>query len=323
MTQCWALTDYRPGTANQVLGIARHTGFIVTEKKLHYSRLSHLPNFTMIGNGLRALTKTSRQSMVQPWPDVVIAAGRRSAPVSVALKRRNPAMKIVHLMKPEWSLGAFDMVMIPAHDQPPDAENIVTTLGAAHCLTEDTLFAARARHPLNPELLPRPWTLLCLGGSTQAGNFMLSDIEALIRDSAPLLGSGSLLLTGSRRTTNALAHCALDKIKASYPSMKIESYFSDQGTENPYHAWLAQADRIIVTADSVSMISEAAFSGKAVYVFTTEQAASPKHLRFVDAMVQADHIKPLDAYDPLWQSGLRLNEAARLGKMVRELVLNN
>ena len=68
------LVDPRAGTANQALGIAARLGLPVIEKKLSYGMLAKLPNF---GASLRSLTSEARAGIAPPWPDLVIAAGRR------------------------------------------------------------------------------------------------------------------------------------------------------------------------------------------------------------------------------------------------------
>lgn len=317
MIHVWALIDPRPGTASQVLGVARHTQGVVIEKPLSYNRLADMPNICLLGNGLRGLARSGREQVQPPWPDVVIAAGRRCAPIAVAIKQRHPAVKLVHLMHPNMPLTSFDMLLLPSHDTPLQHPAVVTTLGAPHVLNEEVLFTARARTPLNPDLLPRPWTLLALGGNTSHGNFTLADVERLVEACSPLVESGTVFLTGSRRTPPALLFSAVERLRVRYPLLHVELYRPEQQEDNPYQAWLAQVERIIVTADSVSMVSEAAFTAKPVYVFVPSAAASTKHQRFVEDMVEAEHVKMLEAYDPLWRGGVKLDEARRIGRLIR------
>jgi uncharacterized protein len=317
MIHVWALIDPRPGTASQVMGIARHTHGVVIEKTLTYNRFSDLPNICMKGNGLRGLVRSGREQIQPPWPDVVISAGRRSAPVAVYIKQRHPSVKLVQLMHPNMPLQHFDMLLLPSHDTPLEHPAVITTLGAPHSLSDEILFTARARVPLNPDLCPRPWTLLALGGNTSSGAFTLADVDQMVQQCSPLTQSGTVFLTGSRRTPPVLLVSAEEQLRKRYPLLHVELYRPEQQEENPYPAWLAQVERIIVTADSVSMVSEAAFTGKAVYVFMPSAAASPKHQRFVADMVQADYVKMLDAYEPLWRGGIKLDEASRIGRLIR------
>ncbi len=320
MTECWALTDYRPGTANQVLGVARATGFHVTEKKLHYNKFADLPNYFMLGNGLRGISKDHRAAITSPYPDIVISAGRRSAPIAAHIKARNPATRLVHIMRPEWSHIRFDMIIMPRHDRAQHSSNVVTTLGAPHQLTDEMLFTARSRNPLNADRHAKPYTLICIGGKTSQGAFTIDDGKKLVASLAPFSGRGTFLVTTSRRTPNALAHSIFERLAKEYPHMQLIRYMPEQGGDNPYYAWLAQADRVVVTADSVSMISEAAYTAKPLYYFAGKENVSDKHQRFVEQMVEHGHLKAIRDYDPLWTKAVKLDEAARIGAKIRELM---
>lgn len=317
MVQIWALTDHRKGTANQVLGVARHTRFNVAEIALEYNKWADLPNVFTLGNGLRGLQQASRTAFHPPWPDIVVAAGRRSAPVALWIKYHHPTVKLVHLMHPNMSLSSFDLVVLPTHDQPQERQNMLATLGAPHALNEEILFSARARQPLNPDRLPKPWTMVCLGGHSTGGNFTLQDVEQLVQQLEPLAQEGSLLVSGSRRTPPALMHHATEHLNRAYPFITKEIYMPEQREDNPYHAWLAQASRFVVTGDSVSMISEAAYTSKPVYVFMPAAAASAKHRLFIKDMVDACYVRMLDDYAPLWKGSVRLDEAQRVARVIR------
>lgn len=320
MTQIWALTDHRPGTANQVLGVSRKTGFQVTEKPLAYTRVANLPNPLARPFAMLAIEPECRRGLTSPVPEIIVSAGRRAALIALALKRRFPRVMLVQMMHPGCALTHFDLVALPRHDHPPARANVIATLGAPHALSDQTLFSARARMPLNTDLYPRPWTLVCVGGNTVYGNFTLADMQRLVASLAPFTQhGGSILMTASRRTPPALVMAAREGLSESYPLTGLSVYHPGQTGDNPYHAWLAQADRVVVTADSVSMISEAAYTGKPVYVFHPHKAAGAKHLHFIEDMVEQGCVRRLDAYDSLWNNSVRLDEAQRVAEAVRQL----
>jgi mitochondrial fission protein ELM1 len=320
MVRVWALTDHRKGTANQVLGVAKHTGYHVVEKQLTYTNVARLPNRLQLLFGMRGITKVSRASLTPPYPDVIISAGRRAAAVALLLKKQHPALKLVQIMSPELPLSSFDLVVLPAHDFPPEQANIIKMIGAPHCITDALLKEAASKHPLGHFTLAKPWTMICLGGNTSFGRFTLQDVKKLIDDLKPLAQEGgALLITASRRTPHAVFHMMLEWTRQAYPDIEIKSYAPDSGGENPYYAWLAQADRIVISADSVSMISEAAFTLKPIYIFNPEQAAGRKHLHFVMTMIDEGHVKPLRDYRAEWRRYVNVNEAARVGYAVRAL----
>jgi uncharacterized protein len=323
MKELWALIDHRVGTANQVLGVARATGFNIIEKKLIYNRLAELPNGLHQIIGLRGLAKISSAQLSPPYPDVVISAGRRSAVIALALKRKKPNMKLVHLMSPQLPLQFFDLVVLPSHDNPPDINNVVVTLGAPNLVTAELLRDERINNPIGYMANPTPWTMISLGGNTNFGNFTLDDAKNLITQLNPLaeLG-GSWLVTSSRRTPAAVMQMFLKWSGEEYPMINIKSYAHEQESQNPYYSWIAQADCFVITADSVSMISEAAFTDKPIYIFTPKQAAGRKHLDFINQMQEASHVKPLNAFSVDWQMReINLDEASRIAGYIRELSL--
>ena len=81
---------------------------------------------------------------------------------------------------------------------------------------------------------------------------------------------------------------------------------------NPYHAFLALADRIVATPDSVNLLSEAAATGKPVYTFATESLRG-KLAGFHAALAAGGHVRPLDRYDPAW-TGTPLRETEAVAR---------
>lgn len=113
----WALTDDRPGNNVQVLGVAKALGWTTEEKAIRYTGFARLPNIVR-GATLAGVADSSREQFSAPWPDVVIAAGRRSAPVARWIKRQSGGKtKLVQIMFPGRA-GAkeFDVIAVPDHD---------------------------------------------------------------------------------------------------------------------------------------------------------------------------------------------------------------
>ena len=93
----WVLTDGRPGHDHQALGVAEALGWPFAIRGIDYGPLARLPNL-LLGRSTRGLSAAARNALVAPWPDLVIGAGRRTAPVARWLKRRNPKAFLVQLM---------------------------------------------------------------------------------------------------------------------------------------------------------------------------------------------------------------------------------
>src|SRR5690606_18429015 len=128
----WVLADDRAGNVAQAIGVAEAMRRPYTVKDIRYTSLARLPN-ALQGASLVGLTPGTRAAFAPPWPDLVIAAGRRTAPAARWIKRQNPRTFLAQIMNPGRAGAAdFDLIAVPEHDcQIPggDAPNVVRTVG--------------------------------------------------------------------------------------------------------------------------------------------------------------------------------------------------
>lgn len=239
----WVLEDCRAGTAAQALGIAERLGAPFRRVPLHFGAAARLPWPWPTLAGL-----ADRTAFAPPWPSLVISAGRRSAPVSRWLRARGA--RTVHAMRPGIGAGDFDLLVIGAHDRPAPAPKVMMIQGAAHRLTPEALASAASGFP-EFATLPRPIVTLLLGGPVR-GAGMDPARAADIATQAAGLGC-SLLVTTSRRTGAA----ATQAVAAALQNIPHLLYPWGQPGANPYGAMLRMADLLVVTGDSISMLSEA------------------------------------------------------------------
>jgi hypothetical protein len=308
----WVLADPRAGTAAQALGIAERLGVAFAVKPLGWTALSRLPNLLPWGS-LTGLAAEARAALVPPWPRLVIASGRRAAPVALWLKRRSGA-RLVHVMRPGISPARFDLLVIPVHDAPAAAPNVLPVIGAPHRITAESLAAAEAAWAPRFASLPRPRVALLLGGPVRAEGLA----PALARDLATrvaalaLAAGGSVLATTSRRT-GAAAEEALAEGLGAVPHLLHR--WGGAG-ENPYRGLLACADAIIVSGDSVSMLSEACATEASVFFWSPPGLAGPRHARFHASLASAGLAAPLtDTLEAPPRE--RLDEAGRVAAAIK------
>ncbi|HJO87329.1 MAG TPA: ELM1/GtrOC1 family putative glycosyltransferase, partial [Rhodospirillales bacterium] len=141
----WALIDERPGTGNQTLAVAKLLDLPFEEKNLHWTHFAELPNL-LIGASLRGLTESSKSEIKTPWPDLVIAAGRRAGSVARYIKKQSlDDCSLVQIMNPgESTIRDFDLVAVPNHDGVLNSNpNIIRTTGAPHGIENGSLSEAR------------------------------------------------------------------------------------------------------------------------------------------------------------------------------------
>ncbi len=307
---CWVLTDGKPGMENQCLGLAEALGLRIECKHIYPRMPWKLLPPRLWFSPLRAGGSAS-DALEPPWPDVLIATGRATVAPAIAIRRASRgATFTVQIQNPGAAFDQFDMVVPPRHDG-CIGPNVFPTRGALHRVTPERLAAESAR--LAPKLahLPRPLVAVLVGGTNRVYR-MTPEIARNLACQLVALAHGSgagLLVTSSRRTGKSV-QAALREALATTPAV-IWNGIGD----NPYFGYLGMADFVVVTADSVSMVSEACSTGKPVYVVEPE-GGSVKFRRFHDSL-RADGItRPFAGMLEHWNY-VPLDDTARVATEVR------
>ena len=238
----------------------------------------------------------------QPWPDVLISCGRRSAPVSVAVRRAGGGRTFtVHVQNPLTPLRCFDLVVPMEHDGLA-GPNVVATRAALHGITPQKLAAAGAEWR---ERLGGLNVAVMLGGRSRSHRFTRETVDMLASGLAGL--EGDIAVAPSRRTDPGV----VNTLKARLP----RAWFWDGTGGNPYLGMLALARHVVVTEDSVSMVSEAISTGKPVYL--AEMAGGSRRLgRFQESLRQNNIVRPFDGRLSEWHYE-PVNETPRIAAEVR------
>ncbi len=248
-----------------------------------------------------------------PWPDLVISCGRRSVATALAIKRVGEGRVFaLHIQHPRISPDRFDLLIVPRHDKLSGA-NIIQTDGALHRVTQERLVeAARVFAPHYADL-PRPLVTVLLGGSNRRQALSAAVAERLAERLLQLSvedGVG-LAITPSRRTTPAV----VDLLRRKLAQRPVRIW--DGGGDNPYFGLLALADAIVVTEDSVSMVTEACSTGKPVQVFEYGGGGG-RHQAFHRRMRELGCTRPFQGRFEHW-SYQPLRETARVAERVQAL----
>ncbi len=270
---CWIVTDGAAGMENQCLGLAERLGLVPDIKRIAlrapWGWLPPAIGARRLAFPLAGIENRQAAGLVPPWPDLLIATGRRTVGASVAIRRLSADARpvptlTVQIQNPRFPLSAFDLVVVPAHDR-LSGPNVLTTRGALHRVTRAKLDQAAAQFAAALAELPRPLVTVSIGGPNSAYRMTPVEIGRLcagLRALAVASGAG-FAVTASRRTGDANI-AALRRGLADVP----HTLWDGQGAgENPYFGYLGLADAIIVTGDSVNMVTEACAAGKPVYVF--------------------------------------------------------
>lgn len=311
----WVLADDRAGNVSQAVGVAEALGWPFIIKDIRPNSLARVPN-ALLGASLWGIDASSRAALVPPWPDVVIGAGRRTAPVARWIKRRSGGRTLLAQIMFPGRIGAaeFDLIAVPAHDRlrsPP--ANVVRILGAPHRVTAERLRQEALRWQDRFTALPRPRVALIVGGATGRRPFSPELARDLGEKTAALAAqvSGSVLISTSRRTGREAEAALL----AAIPEPRFVYRWGDGG-ENPYFAYLGLADVVVVTGDSMSMCSEACATPGPVYIFAPPGWASPKHERLHAELYAQGMARPLGEAFSSW-SHAPLNPATTIADALR------
>lgn len=268
----WAVHDGRVGIINQVLGLVEAVGLPFIEKRfLARFPWTHLP--PRLWSDPERAAASGSDALAAPWPDLLITCGRVCAAAGIAVKRANGGRTfLVQIQDPRFGRQAFDLMVVPGHD-PARGENVVVTRGAVHRVTQEKLVEAGSRFAPAFAHLPRPLVAVLIGGQNRVYRLPPARLAAIADQLATLArreGAG-LLVTPSRRTGEAGERILRERLAG------VPAYIWDGSGENPYFALLALADAVIVTEDSVSMVTEAASTGKPVHVIELEGGSRKFH----------------------------------------------
>ncbi|HET9273393.1 MAG TPA: mitochondrial fission ELM1 family protein [Methyloceanibacter sp.] len=257
------MTDGSVGMEAQGIAVAEAVGLPFSLRRVRVSgALQLVPARVQIylPPALLLRSVSCNEPLREPWPRLIVSIGRRSVPIALAVKRLSGAYA-VHIQNPKVPARLFDLIAAPVHDD-FQAPNVITTFGAVHSVTAARLAEAGKRFAAQVERLPHPRVTVLVGGDSQAFSFppdaaatFGGRLAKLARDTG-----GTVLVTPSRRTRQG-SIAALEAALKGVPHIVW-----DGSGDNPYFGFLALADAIVVTEDSVNMVTEAAGTGKPVYV---------------------------------------------------------
>ena len=250
------LTEGMHGMISQVEGLAKALDIDFTHHKVE---LNHLWKF--IPPNLSPVSQNVFKKIDHDDFDVIISCGRKSVIPSIHLKNTaNKKVFNIHIQNPKVDLNHFDFIVAPEHDV-IEGQNVISTKGAIHYLTKNEI--SENKDYLNSFIKKDErniWTLI-LGGPTKYYNYSTKNIKNIFTMLYKLLKKHDfqLVVIPSMRTPINTIHYAREFFGDNHTVIKNVD-------KKAYLSALAIAENIIVTCDSSSMISEAALTGKPIYV---------------------------------------------------------
>jgi mitochondrial fission protein ELM1 len=319
--KCWGITDGSAGMEAQVKALGHALGLVPQMKRITVAApWAWLPN-ACYASPLKTLLvpyflAEGKEELAAPYPDLVISCGRKGAMVAMGLRSRikEGGTKFIHIQDPQVDSRQFDIVVAMEHDH-IHGPNVLKTRFALHTITPPLLDKLKSQYAPRFASYPDPKTVVLIGGSTNkytlTGGAMMRLITTL--QSVASHVPGSLLITPSRRTSND----HIDMLKATFAGNE-RVYIYEGGGENPYLGLLALAQTLIVTNDSVNMMSEAAATGRPLYLLMLEGHVDTKPARFAEALIRDGIARPLTGRLVSWGYHNIGDEMKNLARDVRQ-----
>ncbi len=260
------MMGHKAGDNSQILALAEGLGWPFEIKHLVYRPTELLTNL-LVPRTLLGIVRRRSSPLVPPWPDLIISAGRRNEPACRWVQARaDRRVRLVHCGRPWAGLEYFDLVVTTPQYRLPKRPNVLHNTTPLQRVSDRRLEAARAIWEPRLARLPRPHIAVMIGGN--AGPYVLDrEAAALLGRAASALArkqGGALLVTSSARTPKP----AIDALEARLDGpAEVFRWTPDRAAENPYFGYLASADAFIVTAESMSMLTEACSTRKPVHMF--------------------------------------------------------
>ncbi len=241
-------------------------------------------------------------------PDVIISSGSRASAVAVCLKRHNNNIKLINILNPRLPKHYFDLIIVPRHDNLV-GDNILEICGSLHNIKIGRQANESLKH------LTKPVVAVMIGGSNDSMVLDLSHCEQLLNSLLALRRQHgvSIVVSFSRRTSVEF------KSKFLLDGKEIIDHVYDGQGKNYYYDYLEIADYIMVTADSISMVSEACATGKPVFVLVFGKMSN-KFKRFYNYLLKMGAVKFFTGQLSCWNLK-QINDMPRVTKHIRDKIL--
>lgn len=317
--EIWLLVDNRAGTKVQALALAEAMKLGYEIKNINYNIFARLPNILLMLHPIHIKREFFASLNLTRLPKIIISAGRRTAPLALYLKKKSAnKLHVIQIMRPDCYYAKFDFIVIPQHDNiRQESANIIRIIGSLNNVKAKIATDSKELYNHYPEI--KQFIAVMVGGNSK--NYQFNNNDAILLSS--LLAKISrdhslpLFISFSRRTSWQVKEI----IRANFTLPNIV-YDPEEGQFNPYYAMLGCADYIISTADSISMCSEVASSGKPLYIFLPDNFQSQKHRAFIEQLINLgiarkfdSSIKRLEDY-----SYKPLDEVEKISAMIKSTI---
>ena len=327
--RCWCISKGMAGMNSQTAGLASAVGYEPLEDSNTQDSNAQSATYEFINTRMAFPWNCLPFSMIpkagrvlqhpevleaSPQPRLVVSCGRHGVIPALYLKKKlGREVFTVHIQDPKCDTSGFDMVLIPEHD-PGRGPNVYLTMGALHKVTPEKLEAAR-HTPAAAQLVDptRPLVSVLLGGKNGYYSFSQADIDRLFEKLNRLVDEHDVRLAVLTSNRTPLEVCT--RLAREFGDRHF--IWNGQGT-NPYFEALALADYIVVTGDSVSMVTEATATGRPVFVeHLTERRTARRFRKFHTMFEEAGLTRRFEGKLAEWDYEPP-NDTPNVARLIRE-----
>ncbi len=300
------LTEGMHGMISQVEGLAKALGIDYIHQKVELNKFTKFipPKITPVSD-------LFFKKFDIPEIDIIISCGRKSVIPSIYLKRKLKRKIInIHIQDPKVSPANFDYIIVPEHDG-LKGDNVITSKGAIHYLTIDEI-KENHNYLINKLKQDKQYLLLILGGPNKYYDFQEKNLLNIFKKIKKVITEYDLqaIIIPSIRTPNktiSLAQNFFDKENLVISGVDKKAYLSG----------LSLAKYIIVTCDSTSMISEAAITGKPIYVAEIQPKRDDYRFKqFRDLFIRLNIIRIFEHKLETWEYE-KLDETQKIAEKIK------
>ena len=305
------LTEGKHGMISQVEGMAKALQAEYSHKivRLRFPWNFVPPKFTPTS---QIILKDKIYLTENVAPNLIISCGRKSVIPSILLKKKNPKIFTIHIQDPKVNLKNFNIVVAPEHDN-LSGSNILNSKGAIHYITDSEINNAKSylKSKINSEKV----VSLILGGPNKYYNFDTDQLIKIFNEvRSNFINEGfKVIVIPSMRTPKLIIDLAINEFKK-------DGYVLSYVDKQAYLSALGLANYIVVTSDSTSMISEAATSGKPIFVAHMKPKKNNyRFKKFYQLFKEMGIIRDLGNHVEIWNYN-KLNEAERIAKEINNRI---
>jgi mitochondrial fission protein ELM1 len=258
----WAVLGDKAGDNAQIEAVVDRLPWPVARKRLHF-RWPFRTGKPLPLASLYHLDRRRSDPLEPPWPDLVLTIGQRAAMAAMWVRKRSgERTRVILFGRPKRDLNHFALVVASTQYRIPAAPNVLATALPLMRIDTRRVDAARAEWANEFEHVPRPLVGVLVGGATRPYALGAAEASRLLQVASSYARGGTLYVTTSRRTGSA----ALATLAAELPE-RARLWRWGEPSPNPYLGLLAWADVLIVTGDSMSMITEVATLNRPLVIY--------------------------------------------------------